>query len=231
MMEPELARRAGTDRGIVRARRFETMRRTLSIAILAGTVMMAAPGLAPEAHASRGGFFFGAGFHIGGFPFVIGYAEPGYSHHHGYYYRTPRHIAYRGHSCSSACYRDAGYYYHHESCPVTHRYFRSYEVDHHWVLSRYAPHYDRYGGYDRYDRYDDRYSRYDDRYDRYDRRRGRDDDRHYRRGRGRDRYGDDYYDKGSRRHGRNRHDGYRRDRGHRRHDHRSHRGRPCPYDH
>lgn len=203
------------------------MRRTLSIALLAGTVMMAAPGLVPAAQAG-GGFFFGGGFRIGGFPFVIAYAEPGYSHHHGYYYRTPRHFAYRGHSCSSACYRDAGYYYHHESCPVAHRYFQAYDVDYRWVLSTYAPYYDRYGHhgdyghygnygnygrYDHYDRYDDRYDR-QDRYDRYD-----------------GRHSDDRYDRAPRRRHHNDGDYNRQGRGHRRHDQRSHRGRQRPHDH
>lgn len=155
---------------------------------------------------------YGPGFRIGGIELSIFFGQPSYSRYRDYYYRSARPFNYRGHRCSDACFRDGGYYYHHESCPLVAEHFHHYGVRRDQIFERYAPRYDRHDGYGRYDRYDrrdgyDRHDRYDrDRYgrhsDRYDRDGYRDRDRRY----DRDRYGRD------RRHDRGRYDDHDRDR-------------------
>lgn len=160
---------------------------------------------------------YGPGFRIGGIELSIFFGQPSYSRYRDYYYRSARPFNYRGYRCSDRCFRDGGYSYHHESCPLVAEHFHHYGVRRDQVFERYAPRYDRYDGYGRHDRYDSRYDRYDrdrygrrydrdgyrdrrddrwdrhdrdryDRYDRHDRNRGRGHDRDHGRGRGHDRY-------------------------------------------
>ncbi len=165
------------------------MRKMLVSAALAGATMLA-PGFTPEARASHDWFAIGTGFRVGLAHISFVFGRPSYGYEPAYYFRYDRPIRYRGHSCSRYCFHDAGYYYHHESCPLVGAHFRSYDVDPYWAFSRYAP---RFDGYDRGDDrgYDGDYGygggyrddyRYDDRYDRRYR-----DDRYRRdhRGRGR----------------------------------------------
>jgi hypothetical protein len=166
-----------------------------------------------QAHSWRGN---GPGFRIGGIDLSIFFGQPSYSRHEDYYYRSARPFSYHGHRCHDACFRDGGYYYHHDRCPVVAQHFYRYNTHRDDVFRRYAPRYDRYDGHDRYDRYD----RYDGG-DRYGRDYGRDG---YRGGRGRyDRYDDDDRHRGRGRghydHGRGRGRGHDRDHDHDR-DHR-----------
>ncbi|HEX2641847.1 MAG TPA: hypothetical protein VHU81_02565 [Thermoanaerobaculia bacterium] len=156
---------------------------------------------------------YGPGFRIGGIELSIFFGQPSYSRYRDYYYRSARPFNYRGHRCSDACFRDGGYYYHHESCPLVAEHFHHYGVRRDEVFDRYAPRYDRYDGYGRYDRYDrrDGYDRYDG-YDRRDRDRRDDRDRYGRRydrdgyrdrrDDRRDRYDRDRYDRHDRGRGR-----------------------------
>lgn len=181
------------------------MRKATSFVIAAvmslTTLFLADPA---QAHSWRG---YGPGFRIGGIELSIFFGQPSYSRYEDYYYRSARPFHYRGHRCHDACFRDGGYYYHHDRCPVLSQHFHRYGVHRDDYFRRYAPRYDRYDRHDRYDRYDrydrhDRHDRYDrdrrgrydrdyDRHDRYDRDRYRgrrdrwdDDDRHRGRGRG-----------------------------------------------
>ncbi len=186
------------------------MRKLLLTAVLAGMTIFAS-GLSSQAQASHDWLDIGAVFRVGAahIAFVLG--RPVYGYEPSYYYRYDQPIRYRGHDCSRHCFHDAGYYYHHQSCPVVATHFSHYGVDPYWAFDRYAPRYGHGDGghYDRYDRYDhghgDRYGRYD----RYD-----DDDR-YRRGDSYRRY--DRYD---------RYDRHDHDRGHRGHGrgHKHHKG-------
>jgi hypothetical protein len=191
------------------------MRKRFTTALLAGA-MMVAPFLTPEAHASHDWFAIGTAFRVGAahISFVFGQS---YGYGPSYYYRYDRPIRYRDHHCSRYCFHDAGYYYHHESCPLVAFHFSTYRVDPYWAYSRYAPRYDGYGyggyggGYGGYGSYGGHYDRgyydrgYYDRYDgrgRYDDHRGYYDRRgHYDRNRGYDRH--------------DRHDSHRGDRDHR----------------
>ena len=196
--------------------------------VLSLTLFLPAPA---QAHEWLG---YGPGFRIGGIELSIFFGQPSFSRHRDYYYRSAYPLNYRGHRCSDACFRDGGYYYHSDSCPLVTEHFHRYGVRRDDVFQRYAPRYDRYDNDSRYDRYDrdDRYDRYgrDDRYDRGDRgdrygreRYGRDDDRY---GRGHD---NDRYDRGRRDDRRDRYhddDSYRgRDRGRGHEDHGRGRGR------
>jgi hypothetical protein len=187
------------------------MRKLLMSAVLAGVTMLS-PGLSPEARASHDWLSIGAVFRVGAAHIAFALGRPSYGYEPAYYYRYAEPIHYRGHSCSRSCFHDAGYTYHHESCPVVAAHFSHYRVDPHWAFDRYAPRYsgyDRYDGYNRgggygYDEYDRGYrDRYDD-HDRYGHRSGYDRDDRYR---GHDRY--DRYDRNDR------NDRYDRDRGHR----------------
>lgn len=196
------------------------MRTRLMIAVLAGSMFV--PGLVPAAQASHDWFAIGTAFRIGAAHISFVFGAPSYGYAPAYYYRYDRPIQYRGHQCSRSCFHDAGYYYHHQSCPLVAAHFSHYRIDPYSVYNRYAPRYDGYGGqsygdgdygyrdndrggyYDgyrdrdrSYDRYDDRSRRHrSDSYRRHDR-----DDRH------------DRYD--------GRHD---RDRGRQGRGHRHHRG-------
>ena len=181
------------------------MRKVLLTAAVTAALAFA-PGLVPEARAGHDWLAIGTGFRIGHAHIAVVLGRPAIGigfHQPAHYYRYDRQIRYRGHRCSQYCFRDAGYYYHHDSCGLAAAHFRAYRVDPRFVFARYAPRldsrYDRYGGHergrDRYDRNDrrdprDRYDRRDrrDRDDRWERRddrrgRGHDGDRH--RGRGR----------------------------------------------
>jgi hypothetical protein len=182
------------------------MRKRLMIAILGGA-MLVAPGLTTPARASHDWFSIGTAFRVGAAHISFVFGRPSFLYAPAYYYRYDRPIRYHGHRCSRYCFHDAGYYYHHDSCPLVGAHFSHYRVDPYWAFDRYAPRYDGYGHYDRYgdygrhgdygyydgyrgrDRYSDRYDRYDRYgsrrgYDRYDRRRGYDRDYRYDRDRG-----------------------------------------------
>src|SRR5215217_7689546 len=186
------------------------MRKMFMSAVLAGAMMLS-PGLTPEARASHDWLSIGAVFRVGAAHIAFALGRPSYGYEPAYYYRYAEPIRYRGHSCSRYCFRDAGYDYHHESCPLVAAHFSHYGVDSHWAFDRYAP---RYSGYDGYDGYDHRggygYDRgYSDRYDdRYDHRSGYDRHDSYR---GHDRY--DRYDRNDRYDRRDRYDCHDRDRG------------------
>lgn len=187
--------------------------RLFAIVTIAGLLMT----IAPPARADHAWDAFGPRFSVGGLSFVLAFGTPRPSYPRGYYYQVARPLSYRGHQCSSACFRDGRTYYHHDGCPVVRQHFHRYGVDPYDLHARYAPRH-RYD--DRYDR-DDRYGRYD-RYDRSDRYRGgrdryddRYDDRYGRRDRDRGRY--DRYDDDRR------HDGHDRGRGHSRGRGRGHR--------
>src|SRR5262245_9063150 len=190
------------------------MRKRLTIVLLCGA-MMVAPGLVTPAHASHDWLAIGTAFRVGAAYISFVFGPAGYGYSPSYYYRYDRPIRYGGVGCSRYCFRDAGYYYHHESCPLVAAHFSHYGVDPYWAYDRYAPRYDGYGhdGYGRgdygyYDRRgDDGY--YDHRgYDGYYDDRGRDG--YYDR-RGHDRY----YDRDDGRRGYDRNYRYDRDRGHR----------------
>ena len=177
------------------------MRKLFFIAIVAGTLLLA-PVLTPPAQASSGWLSVGTAFRVGAAHISFVFGQPLYGYEPAYYYRYDQPIRYRGHQCSDHCYHDAGYYYHHESCPLVAAHFSNYRVDPYWAFTHYAPRYDRYGSrggyrgdyryygqysqhnrYDRYDRRDDRYGRdrQHDRDHRYDRRDDRRDGRYDRR--------------------------------------------------
>jgi hypothetical protein len=171
---------------------------------------------AKPASAGLDTWHFGAGFNVGGIFFRVGYAEAG-PFGSSFYFEAAKPFHYRGHGCSSYCYRRGPRYYHHPTCSAVHHHFGYYGYAPAYFLEHYGPplhyrppvHYHApprwnvhfYGHYG-----DHRYGR-----DRYYR------DRHYR-----DRY---YRDK----HGRHKYDRYKHDRGKKSHrwDHRrpSHRGR------
>lgn len=143
-----------------------------------------------QAHSWRG---HGPGFRIGGIDLSIFFGQPSFSRHDDYYYRSARPFRYRERRCHDACFRDGGYYYHHDRCPVVAYHFNRYGTHRDDVFRRYSPRYDRHDRYDRQDRYDRRGRDYD-RHDRYDRdRRDRWDDGNRHRGRGRG-----HYDRGHR---------------------------------
>jgi hypothetical protein len=132
------------------------MRKRILTAALAGTLLIA-PGFVPQARADHGWFSVGAGFRVGLAHIALVFGQPvgyGYGYGPAYYYRYDRPISYRGHHCSRYCYREGGYYYHHESCPLVHAHFRAYSVDPYSAYSRYAPR----GGYGYRPYYDDYYS-------------------------------------------------------------------------
>ena len=178
------------------------MRKRLLIAVLGGA-MFVAPGLTPPARASHDWLSIGNAFRVGAAHISFVFGRPSFLNAPAYYYRYDRPIRYPGHRCGRYCFHDAGYYYHHESCPLVGAHFSHYRVDPYQAFDRYAPRYDGYGrGYDDYDHRDD-YGYYD-----------RHGDYGYDDYRGRDRY----YDRDDR---------YDRDRGHRgrgRGHHKHHRG-------
>jgi hypothetical protein len=204
--------------------------RLFAIVTIAGLLMT----IAPPARADHAWDAFGPRFSVGGLSFVLAFGQPRYSYPRGYYYQVAHPLSYRGHHCSSACFRDGHTYYHHDGCPLVRQHFHHYGVDPHDVHARYAPRhryddrYDQYDGHDRYDRHDrygryDRSGRYRGRHDRYDDRYGRRDRDHGRY----DRHDRDRYDRDHRYRGRgdryDRYDDDRRGRGHSRGRGRGHR--------
>ncbi len=178
------------------------MKRALAIAA-ALSMLVVTPGLVPQAQADHG-WRAGGSFKIGGIHFNIGYFQGRNHRHPTYYYRTKHHLhSHRDHYRGN-CYRDGGYYYHQESCPLVRGHLDHHRVSLHGVFSRYAPDYDH-----RYNRYG---SRHDSRGYGHDR-----GHRSHKRYRSHGEY---------RRHGR--YDrGHRGHRGHGRGHHRDH----CPYRH
>ena len=79
-------------------------------------------------------------FRVGGFDFGFGFHSAPYRYAPDYYYRVPRPIAHRGYTCGSACFRSAGAFFHHPTCPVVLHHFRVHRFDpgHHW--GRYDRH-------------------------------------------------------------------------------------------
>jgi hypothetical protein len=202
-------------------------KKTPLLVALAATTMLSF--IAPQAaRADHGWLSVGSAFRIGGANISFLFGQPARFHglNPGYFVRFDRPVAYHDHHCTEYCYRDAGSYYHHESCPVVSAYFGSHQVDPYWAFDRYAPQYGAgyYGYYSnrghRGGGYYDGYRRHD-RYDRYrddsvyrDRGWNRDGDHRYDRNRrdGRDhRYDRDRRDGQNRRDGRDHRDG-RRDR-------------------
>ena len=121
------------------------------------------------------------GARIGGIHFTVGYhSTPRHRHYPGRYYRTKHKIKRHGngHRCGNFCYREGGYYNHHESCAL----LGAHMVRHSYSPRYYAPSYPVYGyrhgygsGYD-----DRRYYRGDDYDDRRHQRRHRRERRHRR---------------------------------------------------
>lgn len=177
------------------------MRRILTTASLLGILSLTSV----PAKADVAWLGFGSRFDVGDVHFSLVFGHPGSSYPRGYYYRTAQPFHVHGAHCGSTCFRNAGYYYHGDSCPLVRAHFVRLGYDPYDVYSRYAPrvtyrgrHYgsnSRFdGGYDRYHRYDrptrnyrndgngwGHGPRYDSRYDRRDDRRNdgwRNDGRH-----------------------------------------------------
>ena len=74
---------------------------------------------------------FGTSFSVGGIYFRVGYAETG-PFGSSFYFEAAQPFGYRGHACSSSCYRRGPRYYHHPTCAAMH---------HHFGLHGYAPGY------------------------------------------------------------------------------------------
>jgi hypothetical protein len=208
------------------ARRIFQMRKIIAAAAL---TLLTAAALPSAAHASTRWIAVGSGFRVGPSHLSFVFGAPGPRLRSSYFVRFDHPVAYAGHHCTSACFREAGYYYHSPSCPVAVAHYHRYGADPRGLYGRYAPYVDSYAyGYDYgygYDGY-----RYDRGYDRYDRGNrsyrgrngydGRNDHRYDRRDRG-DSRGGRPYDGGRSYRGRGDHDrgGYdhrgRDDRGHR----------------
>ena len=114
------------------------------------------------------------GARIGGVHFTVGYhSAPRHRHYPGRYYRTKHKIKGHGYGrrCGKFCYREGGYYNHHESCGL----LGAHLVRHSYSPRYYAPPYRVYGyQYDYgYGRRNHGYRHYDNDYD--------DDRRHHRR--------------------------------------------------
>lgn len=173
------------------------MRKLFLTAVLAGATLVA-PVFTPPAQASPEWLAVGTAFRVGAVHLSFVFGRPSFGYQPAYYYRYDQPVRYRGHQCSRYCFHDAGYDYHHESCPLVAAHFSHYQVDPRWAFSSYAPRFDGYSRdyhgddsryYGRYDRDDrnDRYDRHDrygrnDRYDRqgrYDRGDRHDRDRRY----------------------------------------------------
>lgn len=121
------------------------MRRTMIVAA-AGGALIAGLAMAPPAEASHG-WSFGAGFHVGGVHFRVGFGPRARSHYPVPFFHTTHRLAYRGHSCHGACFRRGRGFYHHAACPVVGFHFR--RAGHHvgWTLDRYSPFRGYRGGY------------------------------------------------------------------------------------
>jgi len=187
----------------------------LMTTVLAG-VMMFTPGLTPQARASHDWLSIGTVFRVGAAHIAFAFGRSSYGYEPAYYYRYDQPVSYRGHSCSRSCFHEAGYTYHHESCPLVAAHFSHYQVDPRWAYDRYAPRSVGYGGYGGYSRRGGDYGYrdgYRDRYDRDDRRSRSYRDDSYRRDDRYDRHG--RYDRDNRYDRRDRYDRNDRNRGHR----------------
>ncbi|MDH3401973.1 MAG: hypothetical protein OES32_00835 [Acidobacteriota bacterium] len=140
---------------------------------------------APAEASSR--WFVGADFSVGGIGFSLGFADfDRYRRGPSYFYRTGRHLSYRGFRCGSACYIRDNLYYHHPDCPLVHEHFHRYGFNPYsaWAALPYGgfyyaprPYIPYRPGYSYY-RYDPRYEirRFDDRHGYWDHRRDDDSD-------------------------------------------------------
>ena len=138
-------------------------------ALLLLSLAMAQP--AHAGHPGGEGWSFGAGFHVGGVQFQVGYwggrgtgfGHPGYAPglrrgHSGYgvrglerrslaahpgvpYFQVSRPIHYPGVACSNACYRGGGGTFHHASCPLVSHHFRRHGTDPYRTIQSYGPRY------------------------------------------------------------------------------------------
>lgn len=136
--------------------------KTTALTLLLATLALST-GASP---ASALSWNWSSSFRIGHLSFHLGYHD--HHSHRGYYYRVQSPIRSRA-RCTDRCYVERGTYYHHESCPVVHSYFRGYGYEPQQVFEVYSPfravirgrsdrHYDsRYDHYDHYDHYDRRY--------------------------------------------------------------------------
>ncbi len=121
------------------------MLKTRAIVILTALAVVSSLAVAQPAQADHDRWYLGSGFEVGGVYFNIVLAPPGY-HRTGYYYRSADPFSYRHVRCTSRCFREGGYNYHHQSCPVVHRHFTHFRLDPGRVFLRYAPsaHLDRH---------------------------------------------------------------------------------------
>lgn len=128
------------------------------IVVVAALTLMTAAALPSAAHAGTRWLSVGTGFRVGPSHLSFVFGTPGPWLRPSYFVRFDRPIAYSGHHCTSACFREAGYYYHDASCPVAVAHYHRYGYDPGRVYSRYAPYVDGYAyGYGRGYGYDPGY--------------------------------------------------------------------------
>ena len=119
------------------------MRARLILAAAAGA-LIAGLALAPAAEASHG-WSFGAGFHVSGAHFRVGFGPAGVGSLGGPYFLTTQRLHYRGASCHGACFRRGAGFYHHPACSVVGVHFRrGGHLPSHY-LHRYSPYRGPYG--------------------------------------------------------------------------------------
>ena len=182
------------------------------VLIAAAGVLLGGLALAPPAEAGHLGWSFGAGFHVGGLHFQVGFSPVGYGGYPGPYFLTTGRLHYPGHGCRGACFRRGAAIYHHASCPLLSFHLRGFGYGPDHFVRNYSP-YRGYGrSYGRYpnrsyghyyrDGYRDRFRSHRGRYDRGRHSHGYRDGRHYRhdRRRGRDYRHDRDRDRDRRRH-------------------------------
>ncbi len=168
------------------------------ILIAAAGALLGTLALAPPAEAGHLDWSFGAGFHVGGLHFQIGFSPVGYAGYAGPFFYTTSRLHYPGHVCSGACFRRGAGFYHHAACPVLGVHLRGFGYGPDHFIINYSP-YRSYGrGYGRYpyrsyghyyrDGYRDRFRSHRDRHYRGRHPKGYRDSRRYRadRHRGRD---------------------------------------------
>lgn len=185
------------------------------VLIAAAGVLLGGLALAAPAEAGHLDWSFGAGFHVGGLHFNIGFSPVGYAGYGGPFFYTTSRLHYPGHVCTGACFRRGAAFYHHPACPVLGVHLRGFGYGPNHFILNYSPY--RYRGYaPGYRGYPNRsygYYQRDGWRERYRSDRGRHyRDRHYRDHRHRDRH---LRDRHRRDHRADRHRGrdYRRDDG------------------
>ncbi len=106
--------------------------------VAAGGLLIAGLAAAPPAEAAHG-WSFGAGFHVGGAHFRVGFGPPGFGHYPGPFLLTTHRLGYPGQRCHGACFRRGGGFYHHPACSVVGFHFGrgGYSLGHY--LDRYSP--------------------------------------------------------------------------------------------